>query len=90
METIRVIVTGRVQGVFFRDYTQKQAARLGLCGWVRNLPDGTVEALIQGKATDIRKMLNWLNTGSPLATVTGIKTWKTAESAVFSSFQIRY
>jgi acylphosphatase len=63
------IVHGRVQGVFFRDYTQQKAFQLGLGGWVRNLPDGTVETVFEGKKEKVEEMLSWLHRGSPLSEV---------------------
>jgi acylphosphatase len=53
---IRAVVQGRVQGVFFRAYTQEEAQRLGLVGWVRNRPDGTVEAVAEGEAERIDQL----------------------------------
>jgi acylphosphatase len=70
---VRVIVRGRVQGVYFRDYTRRQAQELGVSGWVRNLPDRGVEAVIEGEAGSVEAMLAWLRTGSPMATVTAVE-----------------
>jgi acylphosphatase len=58
-------VEGRVQGVFFRKYTQDEARKLSLCGWVRNLPNGSVEAELEGEEQDIARMLSWFYVGSP-------------------------
>lgn len=66
---VHVIVHGLVQGVFFRDYTMRQAAVLGLGGWVRNRRDGTVEAVIEGDADKVAAMIEWLHTGSPRSVV---------------------
>ncbi len=54
-----VIVEGRVQGVFFRAYTREEAEKLGLTGWVRNRPEGTVEAVVEGDAGSVNTMLRW-------------------------------
>jgi acylphosphatase len=62
-------VTGRVQGVAFRWSTQRQAGRLGLVGWVRNLADGRVEGVIQGPPAAVEQMLEWLAHGPPSARV---------------------
>ncbi|MHB8790901.1 MAG: acylphosphatase [Desulfobulbaceae bacterium] len=70
---VRVIVRGRVQGVCFRDYTRRQAQALGVSGWVRNLPDRSVEAVIEGEAGSVEAMLAWLHNGSPMATVTAVE-----------------
>ena len=61
----RVLLRGRVQGVFFRQSTADQARRLGLRGWVRNLPDGRVEALIAGAPKAIEDLLDWMRAGGP-------------------------
>ena len=66
---IHAIVHGRVQGVWFRDHTLKEARRLGLVGWVRNLIDGTVEVVAQGEPQQVDALLSWLHEGSPLAEV---------------------
>ncbi|XP_053366001.1 acylphosphatase-1-like [Clarias gariepinus] len=59
-------VHGTVQGVFFRKYTQSEGKKLGLVGWVKNTPDGTVEGQLQGPASKVRQMQEWLQTtGSP-------------------------
>lgn len=64
-----VYISGRVQGVGFRWYTRAQARALGLVGWVRNLPDGRVEAVFQGSREDVESMLDWCHTGSPSSSV---------------------
>jgi acylphosphatase len=69
MVTKRVLVYGKVQGVYFRVYTKDMADLLGLKGWVQNLPDGRVEALFQGSDENITKMLAWCRQGSPNARV---------------------
>ncbi len=68
-----VIVTGRVQGVGFRFHTADEANRLGVAGWVRNLPDGTVEAEFEGAAAVVEQMLAWVRIGPPSAEVTGVQ-----------------
>jgi len=86
---IHAIVHGRVQGVFFRDYTMKQAEMLGLDGWVRNLPDRTVEAVIEGEAERVDAMSDWLHSGSPMATVTSVDITD-EEPCGETGFTIRY
>jgi len=81
-DALRVIVSGRVQGVAFRYATQEQAARLGLGGWVRNLPDGRVEAFFTGPKQALEEILAWCWSGPRLASVTKVEhEWRTAESA---------
>jgi len=69
MKRLHVWISGRVQGVFFRDRTRRAALSLRLRGWVRNLPDGRVEALFEGEDADVDSMLEWCRTGPPLASV---------------------
>lgn len=70
---IHARVHGRVQGVAFREYTRREATRLGLSGWVRNLPDGTVEVMFEGAAVGTEALLAWLATGSPFSHVTRVE-----------------
>ncbi len=67
-------VYGRVQGVAFREYTRREAVRLGLSGWVRNLPDGTVEVVFEGTEAHTSALLSWLATGSPFSVVTKVES----------------
>jgi acylphosphatase len=69
VETVAVRVTGRVQGVGFRAWTARQAEARGLSGWVRNAPDGSVEALVSGPGEAVRAMIAALHEGPPLARV---------------------
>ena len=71
--TYRVRVTGRVQGVCFRDWIKIQACRLQISGWVRNRRDGSVEALISGSPENIREMLSVFEVGPSAAHVTSIR-----------------
>jgi acylphosphatase len=65
----RVVVSGRVQGVWFRESTRRRAEELGVGGWVRNLPDGRVEALFEGPDDRVRSAIEFLQVGPPLARV---------------------
>ncbi|MEM9515564.1 MAG: acylphosphatase [Actinomycetota bacterium] len=69
----RVIVRGRVQGVFYRDSCRQMAQRLGVYGWVRNLPDGTVEFAAEGRRSDVEMLLTWARQGPPRAAVTRLE-----------------
>ncbi len=69
---VRVVIEGRVQGVWFRGWTEREARRRGLDGWVRNLPDGTVEALFAGSEAEVRAMVAACRQGPPAARVTAI------------------
>lgn len=64
-----VLVTGRVQGVFYRAATRERANELGVSGWVRNLPDGRVEARVEGDPGAVEDLLAWMRQGPPSAVV---------------------
>ncbi|XP_067862426.1 acylphosphatase-1 [Heptranchias perlo] len=84
-------VFGKVQGVFFRKHTQKEAKRLGLVGWVRNTPRGTVEGALQGAEAHVRSMQAWLrNTGSPKSQIDRVAftNQKRIQRLEYSDFQI--
>jgi acylphosphatase len=69
VRAVDVVVHGRVQGVFFRDSTRTQARAAGVRGWVRNRPDGTVEAHLEGEAEAVDRVLAWMHEGPPHARV---------------------
>ncbi len=74
----RVVLSGRVQGVAFRAATVDEARRLGLAGWVRNLPDGRVEALAEGDRPAVEAFVAWCRRGPRLARVDDLQvTWET-------------
>ncbi|HEY6477287.1 MAG TPA: acylphosphatase [Polyangia bacterium] len=76
---MRVQVRGRVQGVGYRASTAHEARRLGLSGWVRNLPDGTVEVAARGDAAAVDVLIGWLATGPRGARVTGVDVEELSE-----------
>ena len=67
-----LVVRGRVQGVWFRGSMQDEAGRLGVSGWVRNRPDGTVEAEVEGDGEAVRAMIAWAHHGPPGSRVAGV------------------
>jgi acylphosphatase len=73
MSCLRCLVAGKVQGVWFRASTQRQAVALGLCGYARNLPDGRVEVLACGETAALRQLQDWLWQGPPAAEVTDVQ-----------------
>ncbi|WP_334110259.1 acylphosphatase [Thermodesulfitimonas autotrophica] len=84
-----VIVRGKVQGVYFRGYTQQEALAAGVTGWVRNLPDGSVEAVFEGEREAVERLVAWCRKGSPAARVTEVEvTWEDWRGE-FSGFIIR-
>ena len=66
------LVSGRVQGVYYRQSTREQAQRLGLAGWVRNLPDGRVELVAEGEAEALQQLADWLAQGPSEARVSAV------------------
>jgi acylphosphatase len=69
----RVLVSGRVQGVFFRDSCRREAQRVGVGGWVRNLSDGRVEACFEGDDDVVQRLVEWCRTGPGAAYVTDVE-----------------
>jgi acylphosphatase len=87
---LRLRISGRVQGVCYRWYTRDTAADLGLCGWVRNLPDGAVELVAEGPREKLEQLLGWCRRGPDLARVTDIQAeWEEA-TGEFHQFSIRH
>jgi acylphosphatase len=68
-----VWVSGRVQGVYFRAYAEDEAAFRKVAGWIRNAPDGRVEAVFEGSPASVEAMIRWCHRGSPAAAVTGVE-----------------
>jgi acylphosphatase len=68
-----VFINGRVQGVFFRDSCSREAHRAGVTGWVRNRRDGRVEAVFEGEADAVGRMIEWCRHGPPRAVVTSVE-----------------
>lgn len=87
VETLSVRVTGKVQGVGFRMATVRQAHSLGIAGWVRNLEDGAVEALLQGTHDRIDQMLSWLRVGPPAARVDEIESQEVHSDRRYDRFE---
>ncbi len=84
-----VFVSGRVQGVTFRASTKKQAEELEVSGWVKNLPDGTVEAVFEGPEQDVEDILRWCRSGPSLARVEDLEV-KDEQPKNLERFEIRY
>ncbi len=85
----RVTVTGRVQGVFFRDGSQQQAQQRGLTGWVRNREDGAVEALVQGSPDDVDAFVGWARQGPSEADVESVDVDDAEPVDSESGFEVR-
>ena len=92
MENARahVIIEGRVQGVFFRYHTEEMALRLGLKGWVKNRPEGSVEALFEGDRDKVHQIIEWCHRGPAQARVIRVhQTWEDYRGE-FDDFSITY
>ena len=72
MTRVRVIVSGRVQGVWFRESCRREADERGVAGWARNRADGTVEAVFEGQEAAVAQVVAWCRIGPPRAVVTGV------------------
>lgn len=91
MSRLHVWVKGLVQGVFFRDSTQREAERLHLGGWVRNLPDGRVEAVFQGDEGACERALEFVRRGPRSARVDKVDfQWEDGDEENLIGFEIRY
>jgi acylphosphatase len=84
-----VFVSGRVQGIFFRHSTKRMAESLNLVGWVRNLPDGRVEAVFEGDAGNVKNMVGWCFKGPPHALVEDVRAVWDEPREGFGGFFVR-
>ena len=85
----RLLISGRVQGVCFRHYTRQTALTHGVAGWVRNLPDGRVEALFEGEDAAVEACIAWCRRGPDMARVDGIEIAEQQPEGASSGFSIR-
>ncbi len=85
-----VYVSGMVQGVFFRWHTREEAERLGVKGWVRNLPDGRVEAVFEGEKEAVKAIIEFCKRGPPAARVENVEVRWEPYKGEFKDFKIRY
>lgn len=81
-------IFGRVQGVNFRFYTRQTAAQIGVTGWVRNRVDGSVEVIAEGTSQQLKRLIQFLNTGPQSASVSRVETDWLAATGEFADFQI--
>lgn len=88
--SLHAIIYGRVQGVFFRDFVDTRANRLGITGYVRNLPEGSVEIRAEGERERLEELIGYLRAGSPPAGVEKVVTTWSEHTGDYSSFNIRY
>jgi acylphosphatase len=85
-----VFVTGKVQGVYYRQNTMETAKAHGVSGWVRNLPDGRVEAVLEGDDSKVKSVVDWCKKGPPRAEVGNVEVKFETPTGEFSGFEIRY
>lgn len=90
MQVTHVRVEGRVQGVFFRDFTRSQAKQLNLTGWVKNMRDGSVETVLCGNEKNISLLLDRLRGGSPGSRVDKVIVSHQESDDHFTTFEVRY
>jgi acylphosphatase len=88
-ERVHLLVSGRVQGVFFRGFTEAEARRLGLAGWVRNLPDGRVEVLAEGERASLEALVRHCASGPPAARVDRVEQAWSAYQGDLAPFTAR-
>jgi len=87
--TVHVMISGKVQGVYFREQTKKQAAALEITGWVRNTDDGRVEAIFEGEREKVEQMVDWCQTGPAQATVKEVISIPMETSVNCNVFEIK-
>ncbi len=90
MVRVRLTVSGRVQGVYYRSYAEDEARRLGVTGYVLNRRDGRVEMVIEGDERDAQAMIAWSRQGSPLSRVEDVEVAWEAYTGEFSDFGVSY
>jgi len=87
---VHVIISGRVQGVWFRASAKQTAEQLGLTGWVRNTADGNVEAIFEGEEDIVKEMIDWCHCGPSSAQVEHVEVKNQSLMNGFNGFSIRY
>ena len=90
MVRAHIFVSGYVQGVFFRSSMKEVADKYGVKGWVRNLPDGRVEAILEGPENAVNRVIEWARRGPPLADVEDVEVKWEEYKGEFEDFRIRY
>ena len=89
MRKVRILVTGRVQGVYFRMFTQNKAKQFGIKGYARNLPDGRVEIIAEADQSSIENFIKWCHKGPVTARVDHIEITELEADEVLASFEVR-
>ena len=89
MKRVHLYISGRVQGVFFRSNMRQRALELNVKGWVRNLPDGRVEAVLEGPEESVNRLIAWCHEGPPLARVDKVDITEEEYKGEFKDFSVR-
>lgn len=87
MITLHLLITGKVQGVYYRDYTRQKAQALQLTGWVKNLADGRVEVMVSGPRAVVMELVEWCWQGSPRSKVSDVY-WEEVPQQTFAEFRV--
>ena len=90
MKRLHLIISGQVQGVGFRAATQREATRLGLKGWVKNLSNGNVESVVEGNEKLLKDFEQWCRQGPPMSEVIDVKTRELPATGEFTNFSFRF
>ena len=90
MKAFKATVSGKVQGVWFRDSTRKEAAKLNVVGWVKNMPDGTVHLEAEGAEEYLKEFEQWLHVGSPMSQVNRIEVEWIEPTGEYSTFEMKF
>lgn len=88
VKRVHVFISGKVQGVFFRDSTRQEATALGVAGWVRNMPDGRVEGVFEGDPQDVDALVRWCHDGPSSAAVDDVRVEEEPVMDSFDGFQV--
>jgi len=89
MKRVHIVAGGVVQGICFRYYAQRTAEELGVTGWVRNIPDGRIEAVVEGREKNVDAMVDWFRHGPPGALVEEFSVQELPYQAEFQDFRVR-
>ena len=90
IKRLHLVLHGKIQGVYFRDYAKAEALKLEVAGWIQNMSDGTVEAVIEGEDEQVSLMLDWLEVGSPGSEVEKIVAREERPYGETGAFNIRF
>lgn len=87
---VHLYISGIVQGISYRSYTRVKASQMNVTGWVRNLPDGRVEAVFEGETENVKAMVDWCRTGPPAARVKQVEVNDEPHTGQYRFFEILY